>query len=224
MVSVLGAPVLPTNPLAMRSAARAYLERRYAGQPRDMTVSVRRRLEEHLVQLADDATARTGVDLLLLDLSVEGQVLTASCLVSLTPLPVADEGALSALAATCSAGALSGEVVPLGTHLACRVVRDDVPEPDEPGSPEQDRETVAAVLAKARELGAPNLPDELDPEQMRGQGRPRLVEYYLPSPEGGPGLLFSFSMQAVPLFALLTDLFDAMVASVQWSQDGQTWR
>ena len=86
------------------------------------------------------------------------------------------------------------------------------------------RETVAAVLAKARELGAPNVPDALEPDQVRAQGRPRLVEYYLPSPEGGPGLLFSFSMQAVPLFALLTDLFDAMVASVQWSQDGQTWR
>lgn len=215
---------LPTNPLAMRSAARGYLERRYATLPRDSTLPVRRRIEEHLVQLAEDATTRMGVDLLLLDLQVQQEALTATCLVSLTPLALPDETALAALASACAADALRSEVVPLGTHLVCRVVREDVPSPDETSTPAQDRATVAAVLAKARELGAPDVPDQLDPEQVRALGRPRLAEYYLPSPEGGAGLLFSFSMQAVPLYDTLIELFDAMVASVQWSQDGRTWR
>lgn len=215
---------LPTNPLAMRSAARGYLERRYASLPRDQTLPVRRRMEDHLVQLADDATTRMGVDLLMLDLQVEGQSLTATCLVSLTPLPLSDQSSLEAVAAVCSVDALSSQVLELGSHRACRVVREDVPEADEPSTPEQEQETVTAVLAHARKLGAPGLPDALEPHEVRAQTRPRLVEYYLPSPDGGAGLLFSFSMQAVPLYEALTELFDTMIASVQWCQDGSTWQ
>lgn len=214
---------LPTNPLAMRSAARGYLERRYAGLPRDQTLPVRRRLEEHLVELADDAGSRRGVDLLLLDLQVQQESLTASCLVSITPLPLDSPTALQALAAVCAPGAISSEVLELGSHLVCRVVREDRPSA-EPSSPEQDAQTVAAVLAKARELGAPDLPASLTPEQVQAQVRPRLVEYHLPSPDGGPGLLFSFSSQVVPLYDALTELFDVMVASVQWCRDGSTWQ
>lgn len=215
---------LPTNPLEMRTAARRYLERRYGDLPRDSTLAVRRRLEEHLVQLADQAADRHGLDLLLLDLQVEQQTLTATCLVSLTPLPVGDPGALQVLAEACAPEAISSEVVALGTHLVCRVVRDGEQAAQESSTPEQDRATVSAVLDQARRLGAPGVPDALEPDQVRAYARPRLVEYYLPSPEEGPGLLLSFSMQAVPLYGLLTELFDAMVASVQWSQDGTTWR
>lgn len=215
---------LPTNPLAMRSAARGYLERRYASLPRDQTLPVRRRMEEHLVALADDATTRMGVDLLMLDLQVQGPSLTATCLVSLTPLPLGDHSSLEAVAAVCAVDAISSQVVELGSHRACRVVREGVATTAEPSTPEQEQKIVTAVLAEARRLGAPGLPDTLDPDEVRAHTRPRLVEYYLPSPDGGAGLLFSFSMQAVPLYEALTELFDTMIASVQWRRDGKTWQ
>ena len=51
---------LPMEPVAMRTAARAWLKRRYAHRSIDETAQLRRRAEEQLVELTQRPSASTA--------------------------------------------------------------------------------------------------------------------------------------------------------------------
>ena len=185
---------LPADPTAMRAAARRHLEHRFADLPRDRTAQLRRSLEDDLVRLADAAGSAYAVDILLLSLDVAERPVSASCLVSLVPIPLADAAALGTLAAELGDGALTSEVVDLGPHRVVRVTRDEQPAAEGP-----------AVVAD-------------------WDGRSRLVDVYVPVPDSEATLLLSFATPVVPLFDVLTELFDAMVSTLQWTAEGAPWR
>lgn len=218
---------LPVEPTAMRAAARALLQRRFAHHPRDATATLRREVEQQLVALTQGAGREYLRMLLTLDLPVERVPVTATCLVSLLPYPVAGEQGLAELAASQSAGALESVVEDLGGQRGVVVVRDVTG----PGLALDDQgvrlaHRYAAWLRSGEDAAdddAPGRPDEVPDEALHAATTTRSVDVFLPVPDSPRVLLLSFSTPVTPLFAPLTRLFLTIASTVQWQRDGRSW-
>lgn len=208
---------LPADPVALRPAARAVIAERFAGLPRDSTAQLRRELEDELVALADTASGQFAVDLLLLTSEVAGRPLSASCVVSIVPVPLDGPVALAELVEDSADGALSSEILQLGRHTGVRVVRDELPSTD----PAAERPPgLDARIAEA-------VRDTVGPDAVTAvpATRPsRLVDVFLPVPDSAVTLLLSFSTAVRPLFDPLTELFTAIAATVQFRAEDEPWR
>lgn len=207
---------LPANPLALRPAARRLLAGRFADLPRDTTAQLRRQLEDELVQLADTASDQFAVDLLLLDHEVEGRPLSASCVVSLVPVPLHGPDSLAQLAQESGEGALSSEILTFTHTAAVRVVREEAPATHAAPLSAAEAEQVAQAV---RELVGPEALVDVPAAPSS-----RLVEVFVPVPDSDATLLLSFSTSVRPLFEPLTELFTAMAATVQFSVADAPWR
>lgn len=205
---------LPANPVALRPAARQLLTERFKDLPRDRTAQLRRELEDELVQLADTASDQFAVDLLLLELDVDGRPVSGSCVVSLAPVPLEGSEALARLAQELREGALASEVITFAATAAVRVVREEST-PAPPVTPGQ----AAQVADAVRDLVGPQAVVDLPPSTTC-----RLVDVYLPVPDAQATLLLSFSTRVRPLFDPLTELFTAMAGTVQFSAADTPWR
>lgn len=213
---------LPMDPVGMRDAARAMLLRRFGSLPRDETAKLRREVEQDLVALTRRAGSEYARMLLVLALEVSRRPITASCLVSLLPQAVPDEGALQALSVELSDGAVTSVVEELGGNRGVVVVRDEVqPLPQAPEG--VDVTALAERFAASIGLGeTPADPGTPAPEAW-APGTTRHVDVHLPVPDSPRLLLLSFSTPLVPLFEPLTELFLMMAATVQWNRGDGTW-
>lgn len=207
---------LPMEASAMRTAARAWLLRRYAAAPRDRTATLRRELVEDLVALTRRAGAEYSRMLLVLAVEAQGRPISASCLVSVLPHPLPDEASLQALAAMHE-DALEVSVTELGGSRGVVVVRDEVQPLSVPAGAEAEVQRIADQVVTA--LGVVHD----GPAEPWEPGRQRLVEVYLPVPDRDDTLLLAFATPLVPLFPALTELFVLMACSVQWQADDGSW-
>lgn len=209
---------LPVEPAAMREAARAYLLRRFAHLPRDHTARWRRELEEELVAVTRRPGAEYARMLLVLAADAERRPISASCLVSVLPHALPDEGALQELAAGSAGGAVESVVTELGRSRGVVVVRDSTA--PAPADPEQSARVGGQLLAA---LGAPAAGSAGSGEPWT-PGSVRNVDVFLPVPDSAHTLLLAFSTSLVPLFPALTELFVLMAASVQWADGSGGYR
>lgn len=209
---------LPMESSAMRTAARAWLLKRYAHAPRDRTATLRRELVEDLVALTRRAGAEYSRMMLVLAAEAQGRPISASCLVSVLPNPLPTEPAMQALAESYAGEALDAVVADLGHSRGVVVVRDQVQQLAVPEG--VDGEKVARIADEVvASLGIVH--DE--PAQPWEPGTTRLVDVHLPVPDGKETLLLSFATPLVPLFPALTELFVLMACSVQWQNDDGAW-
>jgi hypothetical protein len=213
---------LPMETNAMRSAARAYLLRKYGRFSRDETVMLRRQLEEQLVELTRRPGAEYARMLLALSLDIAGRPVSASCLVSVVDQDLSDHERLIRLLDTERHDALDSAIVQLAANRCVVVIRDGVtrsPTPDDP-------ERVAAEARRiAHELGV--LDDVDDPvavqESQRYELDSRAVDVWVPVPDDRQTLLLQFSTTVRPLFDQLTELFLLTAGTVQFRRPDGSW-
>lgn len=209
---------LPMERAAMRTAARAWLLRRFAHAPRDRTASLRREITEDLVAL----TMRTGAEyarmMLVLAADVDSRPISASCLVSVLPHAVSDEAGLQSLARSMAPGADTARVADLGDNRGVLVVRDALQRPAVSVQERAQAESLAAEVVQT--LGI----EHDQPAEPWEPGLTRHVEVHLPLPDQGATLLLSFATPLAPLFAPLTELFVLMACSVQFDPGDGSWR
>lgn len=213
---------LPMETNAMRSAARAYLLRRYGRFSRDETVQLRRQLEDQLVELTRQRGAEYARMLLALSLDVAGRPVSASCLVSVVDEDLSDEGRLNALHETERHTSIDSALVTLGSNRGLVVIRDEVTRGPVPAN----RELVAAQARQiAHDLGV--LDDVQDPVAVRESQRfeldSRSVDVWLPVPDDRRTLLLQFSTPVRPLFDPLTELFLLTAGTVQFRRPDGSW-
>lgn len=202
----------------MRTAARAWLLRRYAHAPRDRTATLRRELVEDLVALTRRAGAEYARMMLVLAAEEQGRPISATCLVSVLPSALHTEQARQALAGSYAGEAVEAVAADLGHHRGVVVVRDEVRRLEVPTG--SDGEKVAKI---ADEVVASLGIEHDGPAQSWKPGTTRLVDVHLPVPDGDETLLLSFATPLVPLFAALTELFVLMASSVQWQREDGSW-